>query len=314
MSLSNLMRSSRLQKLQSLFSCFLVVSALNLSGCISSVDNASSNTDGSVNDETGDAPSGGEDEGTDTNNSIVVTPPAVTNLAPADRSFSCGKDASSKKLCDYCTQDAKNIDADECKVLAALYYWTTGSSWNTGDDTGCFALYNGSTGTSWFGSNQDVETWQYLSVTNNHVTKIGLRGCIGSGILPDEITSLSKLTALELINANLSGTIPAAISSLDTLEKLVLSGNKLSGSIPADMNSLTDLSKLSFAENQLTGSVPPALGELTNLSQLDLDNNRLDGILPANLSESTTVTSYNYCDNAALTLPANFDCDSDTTN
>ncbi|KAJ4832473.1 hypothetical protein Tsubulata_000012, partial [Turnera subulata] len=85
------------------------------------------------------------------------------------------------------------------------------------------------------------------------------------GEIPEEMTRLSGLVALNLSGNNLMGAIPKMIGQLRQLQALDLSGNKLSGTIPASMADLSFLSYLNLSYNQLSGEIPPG----TQLQSLD---------------------------------------------
>ncbi|XP_059644625.1 receptor-like protein EIX2 [Cornus florida] len=77
-----------------------------------------------------------------------------------------------------------------------------------------------------------------------------------SGVIPKELTSLSKLGTLNLSMNHLTGKIPERIENLERLETLDLSKNKLSGPIPPSMASLTFLNHLNLSYNNLSGKIP----------------------------------------------------------
>ncbi|XP_017984395.1 PREDICTED: receptor-like protein 12 [Theobroma cacao] len=85
------------------------------------------------------------------------------------------------------------------------------------------------------------------------------------GEIPDEITRLSELVALNLSGNNLIGFIPENIGQLKQLESLDLSNNQLSGRIPNGMADLNFVSYLNLSYNSLSGKIP--LG--TQLQSLD---------------------------------------------
>ncbi|EOY19909.1 Disease resistance family protein / LRR family protein, putative [Theobroma cacao] len=85
------------------------------------------------------------------------------------------------------------------------------------------------------------------------------------GEIPDEITRLSELVALNLSGNNLIGFIPENIGQLKQLESLDLSNNQLSGRIPNSMADLNFLSYLNLSYNNLSGKIPTS----TQLQSLD---------------------------------------------
>ncbi|KAJ4832470.1 hypothetical protein Tsubulata_000008 [Turnera subulata] len=76
------------------------------------------------------------------------------------------------------------------------------------------------------------------------------------GEIPEEMTGLLELVALNLSRNNLAGEIPAKIGQLQQLEALDLSGNLLSGSIPSSMADLNFMNCLNLSYNRLSGKIP----------------------------------------------------------
>ena len=77
-----------------------------------------------------------------------------------------------------------------------------------------------------------------------------------SGEIPEEITGLLELVALNLSGNNLTGVIPQKIDHLKLLESLDLSRNHFYGAIPLTMAALNFLSCLNVSCNNLSGKIP----------------------------------------------------------
>ncbi|XP_034908544.2 receptor-like protein EIX2 isoform X1 [Populus alba] len=77
-----------------------------------------------------------------------------------------------------------------------------------------------------------------------------------SGEIPEEITGLLELVALNLSGNNLTGVIPQKIGQLKLLESLDLSRNHFYGAIPLTMAFLNFLSCLNVSYNNLSGKIP----------------------------------------------------------
>ncbi|TVT96831.1 hypothetical protein EJB05_57906, partial [Eragrostis curvula] len=77
-----------------------------------------------------------------------------------------------------------------------------------------------------------------------------------TGEIPDEITSLNRLSNLNLSWNHLTGQIPEKIGDMKSVESLDLSRNNLSGQIPSSLSDLTYLSSLDLSFNNLTGRIP----------------------------------------------------------
>ncbi|KAH9626193.1 hypothetical protein KSS87_018118 [Heliosperma pusillum] len=76
------------------------------------------------------------------------------------------------------------------------------------------------------------------------------------GTIPEELTNISALFALNLSSNHLTGHIPDKIGNLEELESLDLSNNNLSGTIPQSLSSIPWLSKLDLSNNHLHGPIP----------------------------------------------------------
>ncbi|KAK1435254.1 hypothetical protein QVD17_01015 [Tagetes erecta] len=77
-----------------------------------------------------------------------------------------------------------------------------------------------------------------------------------TGKIPDELTGLHKLIALDLSKNALHGKIPSKIGKMKALQILDLSRNNLSGRIPSSMSQITLLNYLDISYNNLTGRIP----------------------------------------------------------
>ena len=162
------------------------------------------------------------------------------------------------------------------------------------DSLALVALYDNTDGANWTNNTNWktglVNTWAGITVTNDRVSGLILRGNQLSGSIPTELKKLTNLTLLNLTGNQLSGSIPTELKNLTNLTLLNLTGNQLSGSIPAELGNLTNLTLLNLSDNQLTGSIPTELGNLTNLIFLDLSRNQLSGSIPVELGNLTSLT------------------------
>ncbi|KAG6418395.1 hypothetical protein SASPL_120599 [Salvia splendens] len=93
-----------------------------------------------------------------------------------------------------------------------------------------------------------------------------------------QLTSLP--TALYLGNNSLNGAIPNAISQLKFILALDLSGNHFSGEIPGAMSNLTNLERLDLSRNHFSGQIPSSLQNLHFLSFFSVADNNLEGPIP----------------------------------
>ncbi|KAJ4723843.1 putative Receptor protein kinase [Melia azedarach] len=109
------------------------------------------------------------------------------------------------------------------------------------------------------------------------------------GVIPPQISNLSKLKFLDLSHNQFSGSVPVSLGNLSNLRHLYLHANALSGSIPSVVGNLKFLTTLHLNTNQFSGYIPRTLGNLTNLISLHLHENRVFGSIPreiGNLNKS----------------------------
>ncbi|KAL5572599.1 hypothetical protein UlMin_022196 [Ulmus minor] len=107
---------------------------------------------------------------------------------------------------------------------------------------------------------------------------------------PSEYKSiLGLVTNIDLSSNKLMGEIPEGITELVGLVALNLSRNNLSGQIPSEMGRLIWLDALDLSNNQLSGKIPSSFARLDRLPVLDLSNNNLSGKIPT----STQLQSFN---------------------
>ena len=108
-----------------------------------------------------------------------------------------------------------------------------------------------------------------------------------SGSIPSGLSSLSKVTLLNLKENQMVGTIPTEIGTMSELEYLRLSDNQFSGEIPAELGNLSNLKVLLLRGNQLIGQIPSRLGNLADTLRtlLIADNDGLTGCIPRPLQD-----------------------------
>uniref|UniRef100_A0A0E0KV86 non-specific serine/threonine protein kinase n=1 Tax=Oryza punctata TaxID=4537 RepID=A0A0E0KV86_ORYPU len=127
-----------------------------------------------------------------------------------------------------------------------------------------------------------------------HITRLKMYSLDASGLIPEELRNLTRLTHLNLSQNLLTGPIPSFIGELTAMQYILtffstehartFGTNALSGSIPRELGSLTNLISLGFGSNNFSGSLPSELGNLDKLEQLYIDSAGLNGPLPASLS------------------------------
>ncbi|XP_044467191.1 probable LRR receptor-like serine/threonine-protein kinase At3g47570 [Mangifera indica] len=119
-----------------------------------------------------------------------------------------------------------------------------------------------------------------------------------TGIIPEELTHLTKLQVLNLGRNSLSGNISPSLSNLSSLTNLNLGTNSLSGRIPSDLGRLGNLKVLDLTINNLIGTVPSSIYNMTSLVNVALASNQLQGEIPYDIGNKLpNLLIFNYCFN-----------------
>ncbi len=93
----------------------------------------------------------------------------------------------------------------------------------------------------------------------------GLNVATSSDTIPETIGKLYNLMSLSLSRHGLVGSVPQSLSQLKKLTALELELNSLSGAI-TDIHVSTSLKSLSLRNNFLSGTIPVSLSNLTYVS------------------------------------------------
>ena len=176
---------------------------------------------------------------------------------------------------DYVEGPSCGSSESDRRVLEAFYDatggpdWKYSANWKTSSPLG-----------EWHGVATDAD---------GRVVELRLRDNDVSGPIPPELSNLTRLETLILMQDKLTGPIPPELSRLTRLENLNLWGNDLSGPIPAELGNLTNLVNLELPANELIGRIPASLGNLTRLKNLSLWGNDLNGPIPVELRALTNL-------------------------
>jgi hypothetical protein len=113
------------------------------------------------------------------------------------------------------------------------------------------------------------------------VVKIDLHSFLLQGLLPDILSTITTLRAINLGNNRFSGNLPASWSKLQRLEYLNLSDNyNLGGALPKSWGDLRRLRFLYLSYNKLSGPLPPEWSGMVRLQAFKVLVNQLTGPLP----------------------------------
>ncbi|WP_317944656.1 lectin-like domain-containing protein [Carnobacterium maltaromaticum] len=116
----------------------------------------------------------------------------------------------------------------------------------------------------------------------SRITKIDLVSApkiIGEHI-PTTIDLLINLNNLRLANQKLTGVLPEELGNLSKITYLSIYGNTFKGEIPQSIGKLQELTLIALDDNNLEGTVPTAIASLPKLNQIYLNKNKLSGQLP----------------------------------
>jgi hypothetical protein len=178
-----------------------------------------------------------------------------------------------------------SVPAQEREALIALYHSTNGDNWFNNSGWKTPPLHSDG-----FAMPGTEGTWYGITVTNDHVTHVGMMYNNLIGNMPPELGNLSQLEYLVLAdNYTLSGSIPKELGKLSNLLLFQASVNQLTGSIPPEMGNLKKLKGFNLYANYLSGSIPPELGNLTNLESMMMGWNLLSGGIPAEFGKLTNL-------------------------
>ncbi|PHT99046.1 hypothetical protein BC332_32039 [Capsicum chinense] len=134
----------------------------------------------------------------------------------------------------------------------------------------------------------------------SNLTHLNLSRSSFKGIIPTEISHLSKLQVLRIWTVvvgkiqefksktlfyvilkqnQLEGPIPKSLLDQQYLQTLILSQNNFSGQIASTIFNPKILRVLDLGSNHLNGTIPHCLGEVSGLEVLGLNNNNLSGTI-----------------------------------
>ncbi|KAK9664146.1 hypothetical protein RND81_14G022100 [Saponaria officinalis] len=105
---------------------------------------------------------------------------------------------------------------------------------------------------------------------------------------------------IDLSSNNLVGTIPEELTNISALFALNLSFNHLTGHIPENIGNLGNVESLDLSNNHLSGTIPQSLSSISWISYLNLSNNNLHGPIPTGRQLQTLDNPSIYAGNSGL--------------
>ncbi|KAL7619344.1 hypothetical protein Lser_V15G01245 [Lactuca serriola] len=148
-------------------------------------------------------------------------------------------------------------------------------------------------------SKENFDSLTSLDISNNLFT----------GMIPDWISNMSRLTELVVRNNSFEGRFPCGPTlftfldisqnsffgpipsclNLHNMKHLHLGSNRFTGSIPNFFRNLTNVLTLDMGDNDLSGRIPKFIGELSDLRILLLRKNNFSGSIPKQLCQLSDV-------------------------
>ncbi len=172
--------------------------------------------------------------------------------------------------------------------LMVLYDQLDGENWTKGDN---------------WNTQEDIATWEGVTVENEAITGLDLSGFGLDGQLPSEIGDFTSLRMLNLgNNPNLTGSLPANLGNLGELRRFLATETDLSGTLPGTMGNLKKLTELRLAGNRISGTIPEAWSGMEALEIFEVSGTDIQSPLPdALFTQWSHITDLLLFDNPGLT-------------
>ena len=189
----------------------------------------------------------------------------------------------------------------ERKALMDFYKSTNGDNWTNN--------------TNW-GTEKPLREWYGIFEVDGHAYGLDLFNNNLSGVIPDEISNLSRLHYLQLSSNDITGSLPSSLGSIRPLESIVIDYAQLSGTIPKEICELPNLDNLRLQANKFSGEFPEQLTNIMdkvyNPINLDLTDNYFSGKIPEAIAKhpkfkdmwTTFLCQFGDIDVTGLVLPA----------
>ncbi|MFA5443485.1 MAG: BACON domain-containing carbohydrate-binding protein [Bacteroidales bacterium] len=171
--------------------------------------------------------------------------------------------------------------------LMVLYNQLDGENWTKGDN---------------WNSQEDISTWEGVTVENEAVTGLNLNGFGLNGQLPSEIGDFTSLRTLDLgNNPDLTGSLPENMGNLSELRRFLATETDFTGLLPATMGNLKKLTELRLAGNRISGTIPETWSGMSALVIFEVSGTGIQSPLPDGLfAQWTGITDLLLFDNPGL--------------
>mmetsp|Transcript_19697 Transcript_19697/g.29226 ORF Transcript_19697/g.29226 Transcript_19697/m.29226 type:complete len:327 (-) Transcript_19697:87-1067(-) len=118
------------------------------------------------------------------------------------------------------------------------------------------------------------------------VEEVDLHGNDLQGVVPPSILAAWRYCKILRLHMNgFFGALPTEIGFMTSLEEVHLFGNYFEGTVPTELANLKKLKALDIYANAFEGKIPSQMGGLKNLKELDLHDNNFRGRVPKQICE-----------------------------
>ncbi|XP_061371282.1 receptor-like protein kinase HSL1 [Gastrolobium bilobum] len=161
-------------------------------------------------------------------------------------------------------------------------------------------LQNPSFLSHWTPSKSSHCSWPEITCTNGSITALAMINTNITQTLPPFLCDLTNLTHVDFNFNFIPGEFPTSLYNCSKLEYLDLSQNCFVGKIPDDIDSLASLRFLSLGGNNFSGDIPASIGRLKELTSLQLYQCPFNGTFPANIGNLSNLETFYMFSNSML--------------
>ncbi|KAI4347056.1 hypothetical protein L6164_007905 [Bauhinia variegata] len=141
----------------------------------------------------------------------------------------------------------------------------------------------------WNPSNSSHCSWPEITCTKGSITALAMVNTNITKPFPPFICDLQNLSKIDFQMNHLPGEFPKSLYNCSKLEYLDLSQNWFVGKIPDDIDRLSNLRFLILGANNFSGDIPASIWLLKELRSLQLFDCQFNGTLPAEIGNLTNL-------------------------